>query len=248
MTTLIVTFVDERYVRIAQNWIFAIRRLGLEENVLLITLDSVSDNAIYYGEIRKLYKPLLSNNLSDLWIHRVRCLSELLIQGYDVVHSDADAVWLCNPLNDLISDNFDMMFSQGTLWPPDIHEKWGLVLCCGLFGIRGSSKTKEIFLKLIERVLLEHDDQVAFNRLIDEYISGWEIKNPRWEKIEGKRFVTSLDVMKAKSGHMNIGVLPFHQYPRRMLGRDGVIVGHPLSGKTVNETEFVLRNCGLWFI
>lgn len=248
MSFKIAVFVDGRYVPIAQNWLAAMRRIGLETNVLLVTLDAESERAFERTDIERLFRPLLTEKLEDLWIHRIRVLAGLLADGHDIVHSDADAVWLSNPLGDLLSPDYDLVFSQGTIWPPDVHERRGLVLCCGLFSVRASARTLSLFDELARRVTIERDDQIAINRLLDEKLGEWKIARPRFLRFGDKNFVTSDEVINSSDGALKVGVLPFHRYPRIISSIDGVIVAHPLSGKTCAETQEKLAECGLWCI
>ena len=58
------------------------------------------------------------------------------MNNIDFVHSDADAVWLKNPLISFGKTAFDLLASQGTIWPLDVFEQWRFVLCCGFLGSR----------------------------------------------------------------------------------------------------------------
>lgn len=248
MKPMITVFVDERYLAIAANWLAAVRRLGLERQVVLVTLDPEAERALAAVHSPRLFRPLESRGLGDLWIHRVRVLSSLLAEGRDVVHSDADAVWLANPMVDLFPPGFDMVFSQGTIWPPDILAKRGVVACCGLFAVRASPRTCAFFAALERRVAVEHDDQVSINRLLDETMGPWHIESPAHMAVSGASFTISNAMMTAHADDLKVGVLPFRKYPRLMSGPEGVVVGHPLSGKTAAETEETLRKHGLWLV
>lgn len=246
MSPVIVVFVDERYVPIAVNWLAAVKQIGLERNVVLVTLDPVAEQVFAPLHAARLFRPLGSQNLGDLWIHRIRILAALLADGRDIVHSDADAVWLGNPLDDLFSPGFDMVFSQGTFWPPDVHERRGVVVCCGLFAVRSSPRTRAVFAELERRVAAVHDDQVVMNQLLDETVGPWTVESSTRMKTSGKTYTVSTSMMVAEGDRLKVGLVPFHKYPRIMSGPQGVVVGHPLSGKTAAETEDTLRRCGLW--
>jgi hypothetical protein len=248
MTTAIVVFVDERYLDIARNWLVAVDRLGLSEKALVVTLDEAVQSALSARKIRLLHRPLLSGDLNDLWVHRIRVVAEVLLSGADVVHSDADAVWLADPLPEMNSGGFDLVFSQGTVWPPDIHRKRGVVLCCGLYFVRNSPRTRRFFERFAQRVGRERDDQVALNRLLDAELGDWAIDEPCRVSFGDSQFICSRSVMAAEGIDLSVGVLPHHAYPRLMQGPEGVVVGHPLSGKTCAETRAVLERHGLWLL
>lgn len=132
MNPMITVSVDERYVGIAANWLAAVRRLGLERHVMLVTLDPEAEQAFAAVHAPRLFRPLDSRGLGELWIHRVRILASLLAVGRDIVHSDADAVWLANPLDDLFPPGFGMVFSQGRYGRPTSSRggAWSRVAAC----------------------------------------------------------------------------------------------------------------------
>jgi hypothetical protein len=247
-TATIVGFVNQNYVEIARNWLVAIDRLGLGRRALLVTLDEAAQRALSSSDVRLLHRPLLSGDLNDLWVHRVKVLSELLLSGIDVVHSDVDAVWLSDPLPEMSGSSLDLVFSQGTVWPPDVHRNRGFVMCCGLYFVRNSPGARLFFKRFAERVAIERDDQAALNRLLDEWLGEWAIREPYRVRFGSVEFVCSRVMMLASGPDLSVGVLPHHSYPRLMSGLEGVMVAHPLSGQTSEETRAVLRQGGLWFL
>ncbi len=248
MSPLIVTFVNAGYISIARNWLAAMGRLGLDEAVLLVTLDDEAKAALANQKCQVFHRPLPSADLRDLWVHRVRIIAELMAEGHDIIHSDADAVWLHDARSAIADGGHDLVFSQGTVWPPDSHDKRGFVLCCGLFYLRNSSIVRDFVSRLTQRVRLVRDDQIAVNHLVDEEFSNWIIEDPYWVGFRNTTFVCSRTMMRAQGGDLSLAVVPHHACPRLMQGTDGVLVGHPLSGKTRAETESVLRDHGLWFL
>lgn len=248
MTTTILTFVDEAYLPVARNWLVAIARLGLTGQVLVVTLDQASERSLAGSGIRLLHRPWRSPDLNDLWIHRVRVMAELLDSGADLVHSDADAVWLGDPLPALTAAGFDLVFTQGTVWPPRTHARRGFVLCCGLYGVRNTPATRMFFARFVERVERERDDQAALNALVDEEFGDWVVEAPYAVPFRATRFICSRTLMTARAPDLALAVLPHHAYPRLMQTTDGVVVGHPLSGKTCGETRLTLQQKGLWFL
>ena len=54
----------------------------------------------------------------------------LIACGIDFVHSDADAVWLRDPIPEYFGpgETADLVASQGTRHPPDVFGRWGFVL------------------------------------------------------------------------------------------------------------------------
>ena len=248
MSLNIVAFVDGRYVPVARNWLAAVQRLGLLPLVRVVTLDAAAHAQLADVGVTLLHRPLASADLKDLWVHRVHVLAEFLAAGVSFIHSDVDAVWLDNPIPALTAGGSDLVFTQGTIWPPDVHRKRGFVLCCGLYFVRCSQTAIDFFGAFAQRVAKDKDDQMALNRLADETFKDWRIEEPYHLPFRETNFVCSPKPMTATSGGLEISVLPHQSFPRLMDGSGGVVVGHPLSGKTCEETVQALRQNGLWLL
>ena len=162
----IIVFSNYNYLPVLENWLVAMQLLKIE-NIIIVALDEELHNYMTKKNIPSVLRPC-GLDLGELWIHRVKVLLELMEEGYDLIHSDADAVWLKNPLPYLNSIKQDMIFSQGTYWPKDIHKEWGFVLCCGFFYIKNNKNTLTFVKELYERVKEDKDDQISCNRLLME--------------------------------------------------------------------------------
>src|ERR1700722_10022350 len=93
---LIITFADARYLPLLAIWLDNLRRLGFRR-IKVYSLDAETfawcrkqdvDSAVLMWQ----------GNLADLWVQRIRTFSALLDAGEEVIHSDADAIWIRNPL------------------------------------------------------------------------------------------------------------------------------------------------------
>lgn len=244
----IVTFVNAAYVPIAWNWLAAMDRLGLRRQCLVVTLDAQAHASLQSADVATLYRPLHSQDFKDLWPHRTEVIADLLADGRDVVHSDVDAIWLRDPLPHLRDDGEDMVFSQGTLWPPESHRRRGFVLCCGFFLLRAVPVVQDFVVQLRERASALGDDQWALNQLIDERVTGWSVDEPYELTYRDTAFVCSRSKMRAHSPSLKVSVVPHHAFPRLVTTLDEVVVAHPLSGKSLEETRSVLIEKGLWFL
>ncbi|MGH6677681.1 MAG: putative nucleotide-diphospho-sugar transferase, partial [Bradyrhizobium sp.] len=178
MKTKIVCFINGSYLRIALNWLRGIEEIGISEFATIVTMDLKSRLVFATKKVRTMHRPMPSWRLDDLWRHRTLVIAEILEDGFDVIHSDADAVWLRNPLPLIFDGNEDLVFSQGTIWPQESLEKRGFVLCCGLFAARSNDRTKRFFGDLIGRLRCDPDDQRVLNLLVDERFPDWEIDRP----------------------------------------------------------------------
>jgi len=248
----IVTFCDKNYITVGKNWLNCISKLGLRNNVKIITLDDETRNE--FDEDISIYKPLPlgDHDLNSLWVHRMKVLFELLENEGDLIHSDADALWLKNPFNDIQQCNADVVFTQGTIWPPDVHLKQGFVLCCGFFYLSQNTRTFKFMNKVLSRLLIEKDDQVAVNRVVAESLQSWDIKQPYKVAFRSTHFVASRSIISSSNlcidGEvLKVALLPHHKYPRLLKEiLPEFVVVHPLSGKTSVEKKEIFANLGLW--
>lgn len=246
MNPVIITFVSEAYIPVGRNWLDAVIKLETGCKVMIVALDEMTRDSFPDGIVS--YRPSISGDLDELWIHRMIILRELLDQGIDVLHSDADAVWVRDPLPLIRSCGTEMVFSQGTIWPPDVHARHGIVLCCGLFYMQSTPAVRAFIAAVQQRVELDKDDQISINRLVDEGLTRWVIRQPYTIEFGHNVFTASRSVMYAKMvQEPSLSVLPHHSFPRLLTTVDeDVYVGHPLSGKTCADKVKILSALGLW--
>lgn len=247
MTLTILSTVNAAYGDIADNWLEGIRRVERLDQVLLVALDEEARDRFSGRGVAVEYRPYDGEGLSSLWIHRVEIIRDLLKQGRDVVHSDLDAVWIGDPIPALVSHQATAVFSQGTYWPPEAHEKLGFVLCCGLFLLKATPEAKAFAEDWVLAVKEHGDDQTALNLMVAKLGGRWVIEDPYTLSYQGRDFTCSRNPMTADMRGMPMAVAPHHQFPRLVGTLDEVLVAHPLSGKTGHETRQVLTDKGLWF-
>jgi len=247
----IVTFCNGDYIPVAKNWLLALNALGLHEYATVICLDDRTRLAFPSKHV--LHRPLRhTEDLGAIWRHRITVLQDLIANGESVIHSDADAVWLGDPRPDIEACGAPIVFSQGTIWPPDVHRSHGLVLCCGLFYLASNPSVVAFLDAVADQVERDGDDQVAVNRVVAGLVSGWEIQSPYQIDFKGTSFTASRKPIRSLANAnardvVNITILPHHAYPR-LLDRIGneTVVAHPLCGKTLAAKQACLGSLGLW--
>lgn len=243
---LIAVFANDAYRPVLQNWMAAMQRIGIR-NYMVVALDRKLFCYLEARGVRTLYRPC-EPALGELWIHRLNVISELLERGHDVIHSDADAVWLKNPLPYLDALPHDMLFSQGTVWPPDVQEQWGFVLCCGFFMLRSNVRTRSFVRKLKARVRRDRDDQISCNRLLCETGTRWEeARQPYPLTFRGTGLICSPEVREGHCGDLTLALLPHRLFQRLFEEHEGVYVRHLLSEKSSEGVMQVLERHGCKF-
>ncbi len=243
----IVVFANYSYLPVLENWIEALKRINVN-NFLIVSLDEELHHYLQEKKVNSILRPC-ELDLGKLWIHRIDVILELMEKGHDIIHSDADAIWLKDPLPYLNDLPQDMIFSQGTIWPPDVQEKWGFVLCCGFFLLRSNPKTLQFMRDLLKRVNKDKDDQVSCNRLLLEMGADWNSPDkPYTIDFREKQFICSETVRYGKYGKLSLALLPHKKFQRIFEKTDDVYIRHLISEKNSENIVDVLKNTGCWFV
>ena len=251
MTYSIVSFVDSRYLEIGQNWVMAMNRLGLSDRLLLVALDAQSKSTLESMGVATILRAMAPDDLGALWVHRLRVMNELLADGMDIVHSDADAVWLQNPLPEWLETDCDLLFTQGTYWPVEVFETRRFIACCGCYLIRNNEASRGFLREALRRSEILGDDQIAMNMMLPRDIQSWQIQAPYEIQHQSWWITCSPSIMRTKAHGLNIGVLPHAEYPRLMptgTDRSRIKIAHPLSAQAAGPVSDVLKSQSLWFL
>ncbi len=241
----VIVFSNRAYAPILANWLVHAKAAGAE-NIVVVALDRQTaagispDDALCISLL-----PIASRG--ELWLRRTELLAGLVGAGIDFVHSDADAVWLRSPVDEIFCLGTDLIFSTGTIWPPDVVASWGFVLCCGLFGVRAGRATADLFAEMLDRVRLVQDDQIAVNRLLAEKGTIWNAEGPsesrQWK---GREFRIFDRPITGRCNGLSISLLPHRRFPRLPEIATDTVVAHPLSSQSAGDTIRELRRLGLW--
>ena len=244
---VIVVFSSSMYLDIIRNWLLAVNRLGIH-NYLVVSLDKKAYSFMKINNIPSLLMEYNSDNF-DIWTKRLALFGEINDLGVNFFHSDADAVWLRDPLERYFADNeTDLIISQGTVWPHDIHAKWGFVLCCGLFYVKSSPKMGDFFKAMLDELAGNKDDQASLNRIIDRDDIVWQIDEPYDNFYNGKKFLCSRRSIIGVGKTLRIKVLPHHLFQRVYTKNQDPYVVHPLAAKHSSDTKQALKNAGCYLL
>lgn len=246
--TVIVTFSNLKYLRILENWRVAMRRLGID-NVLVVALDEPT-----YDHLRSRGVPChlspCADDLSALWPRRVALFSHILQRGYNLIHSDVDAVWLEDPRTEhFLGSDADIVFSQATQWPTDCYQAWRFTLCCGLFFLRATDAVRSFMTEWSEHVRDTRDDQVSLNQLLLAKSVVWDIAEPYSIPTPfGVDITCSRRTIRGRAGALTVDVLPQHLFQRVHFPGEDAYVKHCLSGQTAETTREGLAETGCWLL
>lgn len=245
---VVIAFADSRYTDVLMNWLVALA-LQKVDNYLVIALDGKLQALLAAHGIPCVLCEF-SGDLGDLWVMRVHVFAALCAAGIDFIHSDVDAVWLRDPREAYFgTDNADLTASQGTVWPHDVHQQFGFVLCCGLFSLRSSNASRTLLEDLALHVAATRDDQISLNRLLAERKVVWRAQSTDTYFLHAgeKRFLCSKSpIIGQAADGLRISVLPHHLFQRLPLkSQDIPFVSHPLTPKepAAKLVEFARIGC-----
>jgi nucleotide-diphospho-sugar transferase len=246
---LIVTFADARYLPLLAIWLGNLRRFGLSR-IKVYGLDGAT---LAWCETQGVDAAALAWNgdLRHLWVQRIRVFSALLNAGEEVIHSDTDAIWMQNPLltGSARERHEDLIFSQGTVWPLDIHDRWGFVLCCGWFWARPVPAVRAFFEALEVDVQSTGDDQVSVNRLLTAAGAQWSrSRTGDYQLPFRNRMVQCWSQpihATTSAAPLTVALLPQCEFQRLPEDTDRAVVKHFVTPKNCEQKLQVLRQFGL---
>lgn len=232
--TVVIAFANWHYADVLMNWLVSLA-LQQVDNYLVIALDRRLHQLLTGHGIPCVLREM-TGDLGDLWVARVRVFAALCAAGIDFIHSDVDAIWLRDPRQVYFgATDADLIASQGTVWPHDVHQRFGFVLCCGLFSLRSSAASRQLLAELLPHVTLTRDDQISLNRLLAERQVVWRAqqKDTYYLTAGERRFLCSKSpIVGHTPDGLRIRVLPHHLFQRLPLPAGDVpFVSHPLTPK-----------------
>ncbi len=169
--TLVLLFCDSRYLPVLANWLLFARRLG-SIRVCVYALDEATEA---FGRRVGVEAKRLEwdGTKAGLWATRLRVIADLCNRGIPLITSDADCIWLRDP-RPLMDRSADLVFSQGTVFPRRVHQRWGFVLCCGLFCVHPTTAAASFLRLAAQHVETSGDDQVTINEMLLDGQTRWE--------------------------------------------------------------------------
>ncbi|MDJ0747384.1 MAG: putative nucleotide-diphospho-sugar transferase [Xenococcaceae cyanobacterium MO_167.B27] len=245
---IIIVFANYSYIDIVLNWIESLKKINLS-NYIILSMDSKIYRILNQKSINTV-RVKVGNNLKDIWKTRIKIFRFLIDSGYDFIHSDADAVWLQNPITEYFDlyQNLDIIASQGTIFPHSVLNKWGFVLCCGLFFVRSNQQTSKLFKEVEDNVLQTNDDQKSLNIVLASKNIVWEFQEQYQISFRNSTFNYSNQMVYGKGDNIQVGLLPFKQFPRLVKYQKNPYVVHTLTPKNALEKKEKFKNLGLWFL
>ena len=212
---LVVTFANAAFLPMLEVWTACLARLGVRR----LRIYGLDDATLAWCSSRGIEARSMpwSGTRQVLWQARIRVFRQLLDDGEDFIHSDADAIWIRNPFEEGSAPTLadDLVFSQGTYWPPDVHERQGFVVCCGWFRARPTDSART-FLRVVEHegLTLQHD-QTAVNRVLVDAGARWSRIDADYTLTHGDRVIRCWNEpihTRLESSGLSVALLPHREF------------------------------------
>lgn len=244
---LIVAFSDSGYLPLLAAWVRRVQRLtAVTPRIYCLDEPTAQWCHVHGVDHRRLR---WSGRLDELWVERVRVFGGLLAEGRSFVHSDIDAIWIRNPLREgaAATCDCDLVFSQGTVWPPEVHDRWGFVLCCGWFQARATTAATDFFGELLTDVQRTGDDQISVNRVLAARMPHWSGGNQGEYRLAFRdRWVQCwTHAIETQARGLTVALLPHQQFQRLPEDYAGAVVKHFLTPKNCAQKMALLSAAGL---
>ncbi|CAM9906685.1 unnamed protein product, partial [Ectocarpus fasciculatus] len=139
--------------------------------------------------------------------------------GHDVILSDADALWLADPMKDFslpIIRESSIVASRGG-FPHDLAHQWGSTMCMGFIFFRAAGKRIGEFVAVMNELVLKNaNDQVSVNKAAKNLGIVWDKKGSdmRYEKSLAFGGGTIDSLVDDESRPFRVTLLPHSTYPR----------------------------------
>ena len=245
--TPVIVFADSGYVEVLKNWLRHFSQVA-KNKVIVIALDDDVAGQIQEFEAQCVTLPW-DGSLATLWVSRARIFSALAAAGVDFVHSDIDGIWRQDPIPYCRSFSADIAFSPGTIWPPDVVQEWGFVVCCGFFFVRATSAASAFFQKVAEGLQDEPDDQVVVNRILRNDRVKWQYGSVPFNRDQhaGYQYRVYSEAIEGRGDTCSVVLLPAPYFPRKPQHAANPMVAHYLSEKSGSGKKAELVRNNLWW-
>jgi hypothetical protein len=240
---------SEQYFPILLNWLQYFRNICRGTSGLhFVCLDKAAEIGMKKVGLQCAYSQHTSGNTNHIWLLRMRIVKQLIDQGFDVLMTDSDAIWVHNPFLDLQEhQQSDLIASRGA-FPENVSKHLGATLCMGFIYMKSTVRTKALFGELVIKMSANHepDDQRDLNDIL---LAHGLMYTPKATYVGSKSATTGS--LMYNGSEMHVTLLPHDSYRRvceghKIIHLHNATVVHCLSDKTGISKEKSLERIGLW--
>jgi Nucleotide-diphospho-sugar transferase len=269
------TIISKEYIQTGLNWINAMQRLGLS-NFFIVAGDKTTSEKLDERGIHSVRADIDEGAFDPSFVShdgfsakglamialKFPVMNFLVKSGYSVTFSDADAVWLDDPM--AYVRGAGIAFQRVVYHPAPIARVWGFTACSGFVSFRHSINT----IAFLDRCIVEQRsfrcDQVAMNVALLGEDPDWHCEHADWIlPVSGVQHDRSgLEAAFAKcarspiTGELRHGRIQVLALPHDKFWRHGVVahsladtvICHPNSPKNDLEKMKIFDAMGLRFL
>ena len=191
----IVVFVGDSFTPLLLNWLNHVRNVCIEceSKINVVCLDSAVGTSLEKFALACSYT-LLDENLdhrqqrhpaykfTTVWKRRIDFILGILNVRVSVILSDIDAIWLQNPLPEVLQHaaSSDIISSKGW-FPTDLGRKWGSTVCLGFIFFKATLFTRRLLSEMSTQMRKERfdpsrvNDQYALNQILNDWGVSWNM-------------------------------------------------------------------------
>ncbi|MFH1868404.1 MAG: putative nucleotide-diphospho-sugar transferase [Candidatus Omnitrophota bacterium] len=243
------------YLRIVKNWAWYLKKLNIP-NYLVFCLDNrLYDKLLELG-INAYHVKTCQHFPTNSQVHRtcgfsiivhgkITVVYELLKAGFDILLSDADTIWLKDPMKYIAVEGYDIQMQSDARSYDKEFPLQAAYFNTGFYYVKSNAKTKQLF----EKVLLDmassqlKDDQISFNKVIKEEGGGIDFLPPdsAYSQDEKKISIKILDPLQFPNGAIYFNM-------SGMCGGLNInpVVIHANFFNQVNSKIEAIRSAGYW--
>lgn len=259
---LIFSVVDETYADLGRAWARSVRKATGMEPVLICSdarsfallsdsghlCEDASPDEPMSRTQKTHYPDSTFPNDHASYTNSLKMISALsyLREGRSVLYSDVDAIWLRDPVADILRNEADMAF-QPASFPEEAKAAWGFTVCMGFFFMRPGEAMVDLLEASIRR--FDGSDQRGLNQtLLESFDLRWDTRPAGWEHGRvGDGWTNSVMGRCRKTG-LRLAALPHAYYQRHgtrpeTLGH--AFICHPNSPKDPAAKLRILRELGI---
>lgn len=241
---VICVFANKSYIPILKLW-YRYFSANVNSKFLVVALDAKTYRFCKKEKYESFFAPYIGGGFGlGFMRHQMNITRKILDLNYEILVSDIDAIWIKDPLKYTLSCKTDIVFSPGTVQPPEAHAKWGNVLCTGYFLIRPNQKV-DTFLNNVQKRMEKEGDQPAINNELLSRNLVWN-DNEKLYSIShnGRNIMQSLNPRIGIAGDLSVTLLPNRLFQRVKENADALVV-HPLAAKKSADKLKIFREIGL---
>ncbi|CAM9181303.1 unnamed protein product [Ectocarpus sp. 4 AP-2014] len=249
--------VSAAYISVQKNFIsnMELHSTFSRENMYLICLDEKSVEIFGALGIRCVRFGCMGCPVSrhHVWALRIEVSVCLLKAGIDVLMSDADAVWLHDPMDDFDSDEYrdsSIVASRGAM-PVPLFRTWGATICMGFVLFRAGNNAIYKFMEVVREFTEElENDQQAVNLALHKLDVVWV---PTSDMRFSDSTLSGVGVVHniTSGGSLIVSLLPHNKYTRscrRTPISIETVVAHCISTDKGEGMATWMKEAHLWSV